>query len=369
VVGAGVVGLSAALHLLEAGAEVTVLERTGIGAGASGVQPGGVRQQWGTRANCLMARESSHFYSDFPSRYDTLARARLDRCGYVFVATESASLRQLEANIAVQHEVGIESELLAPDEAAALVPSLNVERMVGAAYCAEDGYFDRPQAVVEAFAEIVARLGGRIEIAGVNRLERNGEGWMLSLTDGNSVTADAVIVAGGHASVGLLTPLGHELPIIKEPRYLFYSEHIQERLLEPLVIAVDLGLAAKQLADGRVLASDLHASGSLEADQSTWRSRIRTVVTELLPILEYVPLPIVVKGDYDMTPDGQPVVDMLEDGLWVAAGFSGHGFMVAPAVGKMIADAIGGGAAPPWAQAVRASRFSGVLTDAEAQVI
>jgi glycine/D-amino acid oxidase-like deaminating enzyme len=43
--------------------------------------------------------------------------------------------------------------------------------------------------------------------------------------------------------------------------------------------------------------------------------------------------------------------------------------MVAPAVGKMIADAIGGGAAPPWAQAVRASRFSGVLTDAEAQVI
>ena len=368
-VGGGIVGLSTAVHLLEAGVDVTVLEGVGIAAGASGVQPGGVRQQWGTRANCLMARESFVFYSDFPDRYKTRAQAHLDRCGYVFVASEPASLRQLEANIVVQHDAGIDSELLTADEAAALVPSLNPERMLGAAYYSEDGYFDRPQAVVEAFAELVPRLGGRIEIVGVSRLDRDGAGWRLSLDNGNSLSADAVVVAGGHASVGLLAPLGHRLPITKEPRYLFYSEHISERLLEPLVIAVDLGLAAKHLADGRVLASDLHASGPLEANQSTWRRRIRTVVTELLPILEYVPLPIVVKGDYDMTPDGQPIVDLLEDGLWVAAGFSGHGFMVAPAVGRMLAAALHGSETPEWAQAVRAGRFSGAITNAEAQVI
>jgi sarcosine oxidase subunit beta len=369
VVGAGVVGLAVALHLLEAGVDVTVFERTGVAAGASGVQPGGVRQQWGTRANCLMAQESVRFYADFPNRYDTLARARLDRCGYLFVAHQGATLRRLEANIAVQHELGIRSELLTPEEAAERVPSLNPEGLAGAAYCRDDGYFDRPQAVVEAFAEVVVRLGGRIEIRAVESVRRHGDGWQLDFEAGASLRVENVVVAAAQASVSLLAPLGHVLPIQPEPRYLFYSEHIRERLLEPLVIAVDLGLAAKQLANGRVLASDLHASGSLDANEAHWRRRIREMVVELLPILEYVSLPIVVAGDYDMTPDGQPIVDRLEDGLWVAAGFSGHGFMVAPAVGRMIATTLSGGGQPEWANAVRADRFASVLETVEAQVI
>jgi glycine/D-amino acid oxidase-like deaminating enzyme len=369
VIGGGVVGLSIALHLLEAGFEVTLFERTGIGSGASGVQPGGVRQQWGTRGNCLMARESFSFYDDFPSRYQTTAQARLDHCGYLFVATEEDSLRQLRANITLQHEVGIPSRLLTPDEAATVVPSLNPERILGAAFCAEDGYFDRPQAVVEAFAEIVARSGGKIELSGVCSLARDGGGWLLSLDNGRRHTTDTVIVAAGYDSAALVAPLGHELPISKEPRYLFYSDHIRERLLEPLVIDIDRGLAAKHLADGRVLASDLHATGDPEVNQDGWRHRIREIAVELLPILEYVPLPIIAPGYYDMTPDGQPIIDSLEEGLWVAAGFSGHGFMVAPVAGQAIAAAIDGQPAPIWAQAVRAERFRSPVAETEAQVI
>jgi sarcosine oxidase subunit beta len=369
VVGGGVVGLSVAMHLLEAGAGVTLFERTGIASGASGVQPGGVRQQWGTRANCLMARESFSFYDDFPNRYETTARAHLDHCGYLFVATEDASLRQLRGNIAVQQEVGIPSQLLTPEEAATIVPSLNSEQILGAAYCAEDGYFDRPQAVVEAFAEVVARDGGTLEFSGVSSITRDGAGWRLLLDDGRSHTSDAVVVATGYDTPELLSPLGYELPITKEARYLFYSDHIKERLLEPLVIDVDRGLAAKHLADGRVLASDLHAEGEPELHQDAWRRRIREIAVELLPILEYVPLPIIAPGYYDMTPDGQPVIDELEDGLWVAAGFSGHGFMVAPVAGQAIAAAISGRHASAWIDAVRAERFRSAVTDAEAQVI
>lgn len=369
VIGGGVVGLAVALNLLETGVDVTVFERTGVAAGASGVQPGGIRQQWGTRANCLMARESVGFYAEFPDRYGTLAQARLDRCGYVFIAHQPVSLRQLESNIAVQHELGIRSHLLNAQEAAELVPSLNPDGLAGAAYCSDDGYYDRPQAVVEAFAELVARLGGRLEIRGVATVERNGAGWQLGFEDGASEHAETVVVAAAHESATLLAPLGHHLPIKREPRYLFYSDPIRERLLEPLVIAVDLGFAAKQLANGRVLASDLHATGALDANEARWRRRIRAVAVELLPILEYVSLPIVVAGDYDMTPDGQPIVDRLEDGLWVAAGFSGHGFMVAPAVGRMIAETFDGDAPPEWSNAVRADRFASALEAVEAQVI
>ena len=141
------------------------------------------------------------------------------------------------------------------------MPGLEPGGVLGAAYCAEDGYFDRPQAVVEAFAEAVSVRGGRVELAAVRGLERSGGGWRLALSSGVDVSTDAVVVAAGADSRALLAPLGFDLPIVEEPRTLFLSEPIRERLLEPLVIAVDRGIAAKQLADGRVLASDLRARG------------------------------------------------------------------------------------------------------------
>ena len=81
VVGAGITGLSVALHLAESGAEVVVHERAGIGAEASGVQPGGVRQQWSTRVNCLLARESIGFYRDVAARLEARTEPVLEPCG------------------------------------------------------------------------------------------------------------------------------------------------------------------------------------------------------------------------------------------------------------------------------------------------
>jgi sarcosine oxidase subunit beta len=370
VVGAGISGLSIAYHLLERGlGPVVVYEETGIGSGASGVQPGGVRRQWGTRANCLMAQESYLFYRDFGDRFDTLARARLDPCGYLFLADEPATLARLEAALAVQHELGIPSELLRPAAAAVLVPGLDPAGAVGASWCAADGYFDRPQAVVEAFAEAVRARGGAIELTGVRAIARDDAGWRLELASGAAVPSDAVVVAAAVASRALLAPLGFDPPIAAEARTLFLSEPIRERLLEPLVIAVDRGIAAKQLADGRVLASDLRAEGDPETHADGWRRRIREELDRLLPQLRFAPLPIVATGTYDMTPDGQPIVDALDDGLWVAAGFSGHGFMVAPSTGRLVADGIAGAALPEWREALRADRFGVRPPEAEAQVI
>jgi sarcosine oxidase, subunit beta len=362
VVGAGVSGLSIALHLLERDpGPVTVYERTGIGSGASGVQPGGVRQQWGTRANCLMAKESYAYYRALGERFDP--------CGYLFLADEEETLARLEAGLAVQHELGIPSRLLTPAEAADVVPGLEPAGVLGAAWCAEDGYFARPQAVVEAFAQQVGAGGGQIELAGVRGIARDGAGWRLDLSSGARVSTDVVVVAAGAESRALVAPLGFELPIVEEPRTLFLSEPIRERLLEPLVIAIDRGIAAKQLADGRVLASDLRGEGDPASEQDRWRRRIHARLDELLPVLRFVSFPIVATGFYDMTPDGQPIVDSLDEGLWVAAGFSGHGFMVAPSTGRLVADGIAGAALPEWHEAVRADRFGRRPLDADAQII
>src|ERR1700722_651203 len=95
VVGAGVTGLSIAWHLLGLGAKVAVVERSGVGAGASGVQPGGVRQQWSTRVSCELAQESTIFYRGLADALEPRANPVLERCGYLFVADSCDRLAEL----------------------------------------------------------------------------------------------------------------------------------------------------------------------------------------------------------------------------------------------------------------------------------
>jgi sarcosine oxidase, subunit beta len=341
VVGAGVTGLSVAFHLGERGADVTVYERTGIGAEASGVQPGGVRQQWGTRVNCLLARESVAFYRQLQDRLEPRVPATLEACGYLFLAHSAEHLSQLAGDIALQREAGVPSELVDPEAVAELVPGMVVSTVTGAAYCAEDGYFDHPQAVVEAFAEAGKRRGVAIEQVEVTAVTPDGDGWSLALS-GGTASADAIVIAAGYDTPQLLAELDVELPIAKQARYLLLSDPIQERLLEPLVVSTERSFAAKHLGNGRMLASDLAAAGDPLEHASIWRANVRENAQRLLPVLEYVTYPVVVEGFYDVTPDHQPVISRASehDGLWVAAGFSGHGFMMAPAVGRIVAEAL-----------------------------
>lgn len=343
IVGAGITGLSVAWHLAQrAIAPVVMYERVGVGSGATGIQPGGVRQQWGSRTTCLMARESYLFYRELADRLAVDHDPRLDACGYMFVAETDAALAGLARNVSLQNELGIPSRVITSAEAADLVPGLNGEAIIGAAYCPEDGYFDRPLAVVSAFEVACRRSGVTLESTGVRRVEPAGSGWRLELTDGRTTETGAVVIATGYDARDLLAPLDISLPIEREPRYLFYSNPVKERLLEPLLVSTDRHFAAKQLADGSVLASDLHAIGNATEDKTAWHRRVRTAISELIPILEYVSLPVLVEGAYDITPDRKPVLGPLDGhpGLWIAAGLNGRGFMLAPAVGRLVADAL-----------------------------
>jgi sarcosine oxidase subunit beta len=294
-----------------------VLEREGVGAGASGVQPGGVRQQWGTRVACRLARESVGFWRAADEQLTSRVPLTLRKSGYLFVAQTQETLARLSENVGLQNEEGVPSRIVTADEAATLVPGLNADTLAGGAWCEEDGYFDRPQSVVEAFAHGLD----------IRRTD---------VRDVSDIDADVVVVAAGIDTPKLIPGL----PIEAEERYLFFSEPIKERLLEPLVVAPELGFAAKHLADGRVLASDLAARG--EPDRETWRATIRYATDALLPQLAHVSYPLLVRGIYDVTPDHQPILGPVDDRLFVAAGFSGHGFMIAPAVARIIADAIEG---------------------------
>jgi sarcosine oxidase subunit beta len=372
IIGAGITGLSIAWHLAQrAAGSIVIYERTGIGAEASGVQPGGVRQQWSTRVSCELAIESVAFYGELSDRLGSTVQPRLERCGYLFVADTEASYARLAANVALQNGLGIPSQLVSATEAAELVPGFVPDRVKGASFCAEDGYFDKPQGVVEAFAEATQKAGVSIVHREVTALERTESGWRLRFTDGTEAGAGCVVVAAGYGSPGVTASLGVELPIRKEARYLFFSAPIAERLLEPLVVAAERRFAAKHLADGRVLASDLGADGDPESGRRHWRATVARGIQSLLPRLEFVSFDLLVEGFYDVTPDHQPILGMVPglDGLWLAAGFSGHGFMFAPAVGRRLAAAIGGEPPHPSLAELSLSRFSGRELSPELQIV
>jgi glycine/D-amino acid oxidase-like deaminating enzyme len=360
VVGAGIVGLAIAREVKSRGASVCVLERAGIGAGASGVQPGGVRQQWATRINCRLARESAAFYAEAAERLESEVPFRLDRCGYLFVAESAPELERLAEAVRMQNEEGVPSQPVTPSEIGELVPAIDVSAVVGGAWCAEDGYVDRPQSVLAALAR-----GLDVRVHEVRRLRRVGAAWQVG-----PVTASAVVVAAGVDTAALLRPLGIVLPIEPEERYVFLSDPIRERLLEPLLVSSERAFAAKQLADGRVLASDLSARGP-ESNRERWRANVRREIERLLPRLAHVSLPMLVAGGYDVTPDHQPILGPISGhaGLFVAAGFSGHGFMLAPAVARIVADAVMGEQPDPALAIFGADRFAANRLVPERQLV
>jgi sarcosine oxidase subunit beta len=278
-------------------------------------------------------------------------------CGYLFLAHSDSALVQMRENVALQNELDIPSRILTPLEAAELVPGLDIASVVGGAWCAEDGYFDRPQSLVEAFG-----AQADVQIADVVGVEDEG---VVRIAGGGELPAHAVVIAAGVDTPRLLP----ELPIRPEGRYLFFSDPIRERLLEPLVVSPERRFAAKQLGDGRLLASDLGAVGDPGVDLGRWRANVRRALEDLLPQLVFVQLPTLVEGIYDVTPDHQAILGRVRDRVWVAAGFSGHGFMLAPAVGRIIADSVIAGRDDPALGVLDPARFAEGRLVPEPQIV
>jgi sarcosine oxidase subunit beta len=373
VVGAGVIGLSIAYHLaLQGSSGITVYEKDAVGSGASGIAPGGVRRQWSTPVNCAMSEESLAFYRQINDTLEPQTELIFRECGYLFLAHSETALAELKAHIEVQHGFGIPSRIVRPDGLVDILPALRLDTVVGASYCPEDGYFDDPWGVIFAFARAARRRGVTIEKAKVLSLRRSGDGWELRLADGGTALAEQVIVTAGSDSVELVASVGVDLPIRAEPRYLFYSDPVLERICDPLVVSREREFAVKQMSDGAFLTSYLGAGREVrEQMPEAWKACIAEAAEEILPALLDVSLTHLVKGYYDMTPDHQPIIGAVPgaEGVWVAAGLSGHGFMMAPAVGRAVADLLRGNQPAWYFQGLGVERFSELHLLTESQVI
>jgi sarcosine oxidase, subunit beta len=343
IVGGGIVGCAVAFFLSECGeTDVVLFERGRLASGATGVCPGGIRQQFEGEADCRLARRSLHFYESLNGRLGSDVGFTLERAGYLFLAESPALLERFQSNVAMQNRLGIPSEVLDADEVRRLVPSLKPDApVVGGAFCAEDGFLEDCHGVTYALAHAARQRGLRVEYRAVLGLERRHHGWRLRTAVG-ATDVDAVVLAAGADSCALAAAAGIALPIEAVLRRLAYTAPAPAGLLSPLVVALERGFAGKQLASGVMYMGWLGERA--DADDLTFVEETLQRGASLLDGLDELPVRRVLSGFYDNTPDRRPLLGEVagHEGLWLATGFSGHGFMIAPAVGEALARRICG---------------------------
>jgi sarcosine oxidase subunit beta len=220
-----------------------------------------------------------------------------------------------------------------------MLPRLTCDGLFGGSYCAEDGFLEDCHGVTKQFAERARRGGAQLRREQVQTLARQGRGWRVT-TDVGQIEAKQVVLAAGADSVSLAASTGISLPIVPERRRLAYTAPCDGGILPPLVVAFERGFAGKQLTNRVLYLGCLRETA--DVDDLTFIEQTLFAGSTVLPILSEVAVRRVMGGIYDNTPDRRPLLGPVNgvDGLFLATGFSGHGFMIAPAVGEMVAASI-----------------------------
>jgi sarcosine oxidase subunit beta len=313
VAGAGAAGASVAYHLAELGADGVVLcDRGEVAGGATSKAMGGVRQQFSTEAEVRLAQASIRFFEELGAPY-------FHQVGYLFLATSAEGLVDLERRAELQRSLGV------PVEAAEVPQAVRSDDVVGAYACWQDGLAD-PPAVAR---ELVRRAAER----GVEVRER---------TDATRLEADAVVIACGPWSAEVAAKLGVELPIRPLARQLLATTALDVPADLPMVVEEETGFHFRRRDDRLVIAmTDPEPRWGFEetVDESLFADRLARL-RRRYPGAAEAQIERGWAGLYDMTPDAHPILGRVADGVYAACGFSGHGFMQSPAVGRAVAEEV-----------------------------
>jgi sarcosine oxidase subunit beta len=341
VAGAGAIGASIAYHLALLGArDVVLCDRAEIAGGATGKAMGGFRQQFSTEAEVRLAQESATLFHE-------LGAPLFEPVGYVFLATTAVGWVRLRARAELQRELGVAVE----EVDAARIRGLHAEDVVGAVACWTDGVAE-PGDVTRELVERAARDGVDVR----------------EHTDARAVDGDVLVIACGASS----PELAPELPIRPLCRQLVDVGPVAALPVDlPMVVEEETGFHFRRRRDTLRLAmaeSSPRWTDREEVDAALvedWRRRL----ARRYPDAAGVPVVRAWAGLYDMTPDAHPVIGWVGDGVYAACGFSGHGFMQSPAVGRAVAAELVTGESELDLTPYRLERFAGEVTFPETVVL
>jgi len=351
VVGGGCVGASAAYHLAAAGAgSVVLLEReSGLGMGSTGRCAGGFRHQFSTPINIRLSLESVRMITSFTEEHGL--PLDVDQDGYLFLVRSEGSWERFLAGVELQRSFGVEVEVLTPEEAAALIPGISTDGMIGATFGPRDGIAD-PSGLTEGYATLARRAGATIRLGvEVSRIDVAGGRVAGVETSDGAVSAPVVVDAAGPWGGLVAATAGVELPLEPIPRQVVVTgpfPGMPDR--RTLVIDADSTFYFHREGPGVLMGKggvDEQPSFDTRVDERFIEEDLLPTAFELFPPLEAAGLAHRWAGLYEMTPDRHPIVGEAPGvgGLYLANGFSGHGFQHAPVIGKILSELIVDGAA------------------------
>ncbi|MGC0367232.1 sarcosine oxidase subunit beta [Rhodococcus sp. 27YEA15] len=370
IVGGGLEGLAIAWTLAARGeTDVLVLEKETICSGMTGKSSGVVRAHYGNKSLAAMAWYGVGVFEQATELFgDDMA---FNQCGYV-VGVEEKNLNALRKNVAMMQGVGVDVELIGHDKMAELWPGLRLDDFAGFAYEPRGG---RGEAYMAGMAYAAAGRREGVKIRQSTKVAELLQGTNSSvigvrLANGDEILAGTVILATGPWAPELTQPLGFDLDVRAQRAQLVLIDQGEPTPVVPVLSDLaGLSYLCRE-PNGELLVgnSDHQAPQFIDPDNYVNRaddSTFEKIVEKMTHRIPHMPDPRITSsyvGAYDVTPDFNPIIGPAPvEGLFLATGFSGHGFKIAPAVGHLVADLVTKGvSAMPNVDAhdFRYSRFS-----------
>ncbi|HVH32104.1 MAG TPA: FAD-binding oxidoreductase [bacterium] len=367
IIGGGSTGTSVAFQLARRRyGKVILVERETVGAGPTAKTIGIVRLHYSYEPLIRLASRSRDLFGQFEEL--TGAVADFTRCGFLLLAAEGG-MPVVRANVDLQHRLGVHSAIMTPSEIAGLDSRMNLDGVAGGAWEPESGFADG-YATASGFAAAARRAGAEVwESAAAQRITVERSAVRGVQTARGEISTPTVLVASGPWTPQLLRPLGVDVPIQSSRQQV-----------------VQLGLPASFGALGTVIEDmALGFYARPETGQTVLAGVLEEEAEQIVPVDQYnrgVDFDFVERTGrawahrypgasdaqfrqgyaslYDITPDWQPVLGAVEGigGLYIAAGFSGHGFKHSPALGEVLTALIAGEVPPIDVSMFRLSRFA-----------
>jgi sarcosine oxidase subunit beta len=345
VIGGGVMGASTAYHLAKRGCTGVVLleKETFFGQGATGRCAGGIRYQFSTAINIRLSQLSLPMLGRFEEELEQ--PIDLKWVGYLMLASTAENEATFRENIALQNSLGVNSQWLSAEDAAATIPLIHCEGIIGAAWNADDGLAD-PNSVVQGYVTGARRLGVKtlndVEVTGIQ--VEGGRVRGVS-TPAGSIATDHVVNATGPWASLIGSMVGVDIPVEPLRRQIVVTTPIPELPPDfPFVIDFAQSLYFHQEGEGILtgMSNPYETPGFSQAVDSAWELVHLEAAMDRMPILEDAGILSRWAGLYEVTPDAHPILGRVPEvqNFYLITGFSGHGFMHGPICGLLLAEEI-----------------------------
>jgi sarcosine oxidase subunit beta len=366
-------GVSIAFHLAEAGVrDVVLVERDALGAGSTSKAAGGVRAQFSDRLNIELGMRSLEAFRRFGERPGQ--EIDLHQVGYLFLLETPEQVAAFQQSVDLQNSMGVPSRMLSPEEALRLSPLIDASGLSGAAFSPTDGHCT-PESVVLGYATAARRLGARIltgcRATGI--VTRDGEIAAVD-TEAGRIETDTVICATGAWSREVGSWVGVDLPVTPLRRQILITEPVPD-LPPKLPMTLHFGTSFYFHTEGAGLLIGMsdpeEPPGFDTRPDDAWLPRLSAAIERCAPRLLDVGLTSGWAGLYEMTPDHNALIGEARSvsRFIYATGFSGHGFLMGPAIGEIVRDLVLG--VPPYVDIspLDAGRFAGAGARPELHII